>query len=166
MCNLLEFLKRFSGTDRLQVLKRTEGEVTDSSLPELGKFRTAKGAPKVILGMCDVDSEFRRRFRADNEAWSALGIRSIAVARTNAEGKWMMQGMLAFMDPPRPDAKETITRAADYGIAVKMITGDNYLIAKRMAQLLDLGTMCRTADKLPSLDSVRPNSPNMFAHAC
>ena len=137
-----------------QVQKRTEGEVTDSSQPELGKFRTAKGAPKVILALCGdtVTPEFRRKFRADNEAWSKLGIRSIAVARTSEDGKWRMMGMLSFMDPPRPDAKDTIKRASEYGIAVKMITGDNYLIAKHMAHLLEMGTMCRTADKLPVLD--------------
>jgi hypothetical protein len=51
------------------------------------------------------------------------GIRSLAVARTNDEGKWTMLGILTFLDPPRPDTKDTIERAMEYGVDVKMITG-------------------------------------------
>lgn len=52
------------------------------------------------------------------------GIRSLAVARTNDEGKWQMLGILTFLDPPRPDTKITIERAMEYGVDVKMITGE------------------------------------------
>lgn len=52
------------------------------------------------------------------------GIRSLAVARTNDEGKWQMMGILTFLDPPRPDTKITIERAMEYGVDVKMITGE------------------------------------------
>jgi H+-transporting ATPase len=51
------------------------------------------------------------------------GIRSLAVARTNEEGKWQMMGILTFLDPPRSDTKVTIERALEYGVDVKMITG-------------------------------------------
>jgi cation transport ATPase len=51
------------------------------------------------------------------------GIRSLAVARTNDEGKWQMMGILTFLDPPRSDTKITIERALEYGVDVKMITG-------------------------------------------
>jgi hypothetical protein len=51
------------------------------------------------------------------------GIRSLAVARTNEEGKWQMLGILTFLDPPRPDTKDTIEKAMEYGVDVKMITG-------------------------------------------
>lgn len=52
------------------------------------------------------------------------GIRSLAVARTNDEGKWQMLGILTFLDPPRPDTKETIENAMALGCDVKMITGE------------------------------------------
>lgn len=53
------------------------------------------------------------------------GIRSLAVAR-NAEtgGDFEFVGILSFLDPPRPDSRETIMRAHERGIDVKMITGD------------------------------------------
>ena len=56
------------------------------------------------------------------------GIRSLAVARTNDEGKWQMSGILTFLDPPRPDTKETIENAMALGVDVKMITGAPPLI--------------------------------------
>jgi H+-transporting ATPase len=49
--------------------------------------------------------------------------RSLAVAKTNDDGVWEMLGMLTFLDPPRPDTKQTIEDANKYGVAVKMITG-------------------------------------------
>jgi H+-transporting ATPase len=55
------------------------------------------------------------------------GIRSLAVARTNDEGKWQMLGILTFLDPPRPDTKDTIENAMILGVDVKMITGEGAL---------------------------------------
>jgi H+-transporting ATPase len=52
------------------------------------------------------------------------GIRSLAVAKTNSDGKWQMLGILTFLDPPRPDTKETIENAMALGVDVKMITGE------------------------------------------
>lgn len=48
------------------------------------------------------------------------GIRSLAVARTNDDGKWQMLGILTFLDPPRPDTKITLERAMEAGVDVKV----------------------------------------------
>lgn len=71
------------------------------------------------------------------------GIRSLAVAKsTDASGNgWQMLGILTFLDPPRPDTKETIHRAMAFGVDVKMITGDHGVIAKETARMLGA---CRT----------------------
>ena len=66
------------------------------------------------------------------------GIRSLAVAKTNQDGKWEFLGLLTFLDPPRPDTKQTIEDANRYGVAVKMITGDHILIAKETARLCNI----------------------------
>ncbi len=44
------------------------------------------------------------------------GVRSLAVAKTDANGQWRFQGMLTFLDPPREDTKDTILRANNYGM--------------------------------------------------
>ncbi len=64
------------------------------------------------------------------------GIRSLAVARQEMaeggeggalvpRGPWRMLGLLTFLDPPRPDTRHTIERALEFGVDVKMITGDH-----------------------------------------
>ena len=53
------------------------------------------------------------------------GIRSLAVAKTDETGRWCMLGILTFLDPPRPDTRDTIERSMAAGVDVKMITGDH-----------------------------------------
>lgn len=38
-------------------------------------------------------------------------------------GPWTFCGLLALFDPPRHDSAETIRRALNLGVCVKMITG-------------------------------------------
>lgn len=139
------------------VTKRTQATIQDPVFhAEWGTFQTAKGAPKAILELCHasgtVSAELAARYNADNEEWSGRGIRSMAIARTNQRGEWVLQGLLSFKDPARHDSKETIMRARDFGIAVKMITGDNFLIAREMARELELGDFVRNNVGLPVLD--------------
>jgi H+-transporting ATPase len=89
----------------------------------------------------------------DVERLGERGIRSLAVAKTNTDGAWEMAGLLTFLDPPRPDTKQTIDRAREYGVEVKMVTGDHLLIAKETARQLGMGQDVRDASMLPKLDA-------------
>lgn len=72
-----------------------------------------------------------------------------------------MIGIITFLDPPRPDTKETIRRSKQYGVDVKMITGDHLLIAKEMCRMLDLDPNILTADKLPKIKDANDLPPDM-----
>lgn len=48
--------------------------------------------------------------------------------------------MLPLFDPPRHDSAETIKRAIELGINVKMITGDQLAIGKETGRRLGMGT--------------------------
>lgn len=39
-------------------------------------------------------------------------------------GPWQFVGLLSLFDPPRHDSSETIRRALNLGVNVKMITGN------------------------------------------
>jgi magnesium-transporting ATPase (P-type) len=41
-------------------------------------------------------------------------------------GPWQLVGLLPLFDPPRHDSAETIRRALNLGVNVKMITGKNH----------------------------------------
>jgi H+-transporting ATPase len=43
--------------------------------------------------------------------------------KESAGGPWQFIGLLPLFDPPRHDSAETIRRALDLGVSVKMITG-------------------------------------------
>lgn len=110
-------------------------------------FKVAKGAPQVII---DLVKRYNRNSMQEAEnvvlEFASRGLRALGVARTkpmsimdNGEEEWELVGIFSLIDPPRHDSAETIRDCAEYGISVKMITGDQTIIAKEVAQRLDMG---------------------------
>ena len=118
------------------VLKRTEATIQDAT----GKqFKVSKGMPPVIFklaGLAGSDLAAAQKVVSEN---AANGYRTLAVARSDEGGRWNLLGILPMFDPPREDSKETIARAAEYGVKVKMVTGDDVAIGKTIATQLGLG---------------------------
>jgi len=140
------------------VIKRTEGTVKDKSKKINGgaTFKTSKGAPQVLLKLVEqaggCDAATKKAIEKDVTELGKRGIRAIAVAKTDEEGVWRMMGLLTFLDPPRPDTKETVRLSKENGVAVKMITGDHLLIALETSRVLDMGGIIQSAEGLPLLD--------------
>jgi len=142
------------------IIKRTQGTVVDTSKKINGgaTFKTSKGAPQVLLKLCKesggVDAATAKKIGEDVTQLGKRGIRAIAVAKTKAgnDSVWEMMGLLTFLDPPRPDTKETVRLSRQYGVAVKMITGDHLLIALETSRVLDMGGIIASAEGLPLLD--------------
>jgi len=86
----------------------------------------------------------------------------------NVTPVWHITGMLTFLDPPRDDTKATIAKSQAYGVPVRMITGDNILIAKKTCRDLLMGNMDRPEwpniqgpDQLPMLDKDGKAPPDL-----
>ena len=143
------------------VVKRTEGTLKDHATGK--SFKTTKGAPHILLNLvmqgAGGDEAMAERLESDVHALGNRGIRSIAVAKTDDNNNWRMLGLLTFLDPPRPDTKQTIERAREYGVTVKMITGDHFLIAKETSRVLGLGSHIRNSSGLPLLDPETKEKP-------
>jgi Mg2+-importing ATPase len=108
------------------------------------KILIVKGAPEVILGRCRavppearvaLDAEFRSGHRVVAVATrTANDLLSITPAdETNLE----LAGFLTFLDPAKPDATAALRRLADLGVSVKVVTGDNAVVATKLCA--DLG---------------------------
>jgi len=140
-------------------IKRTEGTVKDKRTGDT--FKTSKGAPHIILKLVgNRDPNVCEQVEKDVAVLGASGIRSLAVARTDSKtGEWRMAGLLTFLDPPRPDTKQTIIDANHYGVNVKMITGDHLLIARNTALQLEMGDRIFPSDALPVLDPETKEKP-------
>lgn len=84
-----------------------------------------------ILALCNAREDFKKRVHSIIDKFAERGLRSLAVARQevpekskdSAGGPWQFVGLLPLFDPPRHDSAETIRRALNLGVNVKMITG-------------------------------------------
>jgi H+-transporting ATPase len=119
------------------VNKKTETVVTG---PDGRRLRFAKGAPQAISALCQLDAAAAKAYD-DKVAELALhGYRALGAARSEDDCKsWKLLGILSLMDPPRPDAKQTIAEAEKLGLSVKMVTGDDVAIGAEIARQLGLG---------------------------
>jgi H+-transporting ATPase len=127
------------------VHKRTEATVKGAD----GKqFQVAKGAPQVILQMSTDADEVKPAVEKAVNDFAGRGFRSLGVARADQDGKWKFVGVLPMSDPPRPQAKATITEAKQMGVHVKMVTGDAIAIAQEMSRELGMGANILDASSL------------------
>ena len=55
------------------------------------------------------------------EEYGRRGIRCMAVGLAEGEGPWRVLGLLTFLDPPRPDTRDTLEKALGYGVDTKMV---------------------------------------------
>ncbi|KAM5570645.1 ATPase 11, plasma membrane-type [Rosa sericea] len=110
--------------------------------------RVSKGAPEQILHLSHNKSDIERRVHAVIDKFAERGLRSLAVAyqevpegiKEGAGGPWQFIGLMPLFDPPRHDSAETIRRALNLGVNVKMITGDQLAIGKETGRRLGMGT--------------------------
>ncbi|KAF2309533.1 hypothetical protein GH714_003706 [Hevea brasiliensis] len=110
--------------------------------------RASKGAPEQILNLCNAREDLRKKVHSVIDKFAERGLRSLGVARQqvpekskeSAGGPWEFVGLLNLFDPPRHDSAETIRRALNLGVNVKMITGDQLAIAKETGRRLGMGT--------------------------
>ncbi|KAG0468909.1 hypothetical protein HPP92_018237 [Vanilla planifolia] len=110
--------------------------------------RVSKGAPEQILHLAHNKSEIERRVHAVIDKFAERGLRSLAVAyqevpekrKDSPGGPWQFIGLMPLFDPPRHDSAETIRRALQLGVNVKMITGDQLAIGKETGRRLGMGT--------------------------
>lgn len=77
--------------------------------------------PITVINPVDDHVAFRRHLGV---AW-----REVEADRQHAdvadEAELTFAGFLAFLDPPKPGAREALSALAELGVAVKVVTGDN-----------------------------------------
>ncbi len=119
------------------VHKRTEATIKNKDGNE---FKVTKGAPQIILALSANAVQVKSIVEKTIHEFAVRGFRSLGVARAEKNGQWEFLGILPLFDPPRADAKATITTARDMGVHIKMVTGDQLAIAEETAKKLGMGT--------------------------
>jgi len=122
-----------------------------------------KGAIEEILPLCksanenaaaagsivEFTPEKRREVRRITRKLNQEGLRALAVAykwlpaedRTYNiadENDLVLAGYVAFLDPPKDSAREAIAALRDYGVAIKIITGDNEVVTRKICKEVGL----------------------------
>jgi magnesium-transporting ATPase (P-type) len=119
-----------------------------------------KGAPKEVLELCTrirldnsiqaINDDWRARVMAANDEFAHKGLRVLAVAQRELTG-WhagytpelierdlTLLGLVALMDPPRPEVTEAVQKCHRAGIRIIMITGDYGLTAESIARSIGI----------------------------
>ncbi len=125
------------------VRKRTEAKIIHGK----ENFMVAKGAPQIILQMCDIDKELESKANKIVEGYAKHGYRTLGVAIKKG-ASWKFVGLIPLFDPPRPDAARAIKAIKLMGVRIKMVTGDHESIAKHIGEMLGLGKRTISMEEL------------------
>jgi P-type Mg2+ transporter len=129
---------------RLSILVGHEGRrlmITKGAVPNVLSICTsAETADGATVNLKDVKARIEELVKLSSEQ----GRRTLAIAYRDMgpvtditkdhETAMTLLGFLVVHDPPKPGILETINRLADLGVTLKIITGDNHLIAGTIAR--------------------------------
>ncbi len=109
----------------------------------------AKGAPEVILPLCE-NGGAEAHLAAERMAEGGLRVLAIAAKVVTHEGPFAtsdieaelggltLLGLVGFIDPLRPEAREAVAACRHAGVSVRMVTGDHPVTALAIARELGL----------------------------
>jgi magnesium-transporting ATPase (P-type) len=133
-----------------------------STIHQSGTSRTLylKGAPKEVLALCtrirtdgslqEISGKEREEIMSTNDAYARAGLRVLAIAASTlpadlltfshevVERDLTFLGLVAMMDPPRPEVEAAIEKCHRASIRVIMITGDYGLTAESIARRIGI----------------------------
>jgi H+-transporting ATPase len=116
-------------------------------------LRVVKGAPSVVASLAEANSDVL----SDVDALASQGYRVLAVA--SGTGPLQVAGLLALLDPPRPDSKTLIQTLYDLGLRVLMVTGDGLATAQTVAIQVGIRAQACPPERLR-------NDPNQAVEEC
>ncbi|KAK5079352.1 plasma membrane H+-ATPase [Lithohypha guttulata] len=122
--NVLDFEPFSHETKRMQCL-------VESSTG--ARMLCAKGAPKAILELCEVDDKVAQDFKEAVASFAYAGNRILGVARKYESEPWQLMGVVPLSDPARRDTRLSLEMARRLRVSVKMLTGDSMAVAKAFA---------------------------------
>lgn len=120
-----------------------------------------KGAVEEMLSICShaefdgavhpLTKELRSRAKLITDDMNCKGMRVLAIAHKSYvekaanfsvedEQEMVLIGYLAFLDPPKASALDAIKQLHDYGVDVKILSGDNDVVVKAIARQVGICT--------------------------
>jgi Mg2+-importing ATPase len=118
----------------------------------------SKGAPEEILArskkyelngkVYPLNKKSLKKLNAEYESLSGQGFRVLAIAYkyvdeqesydAKDEKGFVVKGYIGFLDPPKQSAREAIHALRELGISIKILTGDNEIVTKKICSEVGL----------------------------
>jgi Mg2+-importing ATPase len=124
---------------------------------ERQRFLITKGAPEEIVKVCsycelvdtavDLTSGLKRKIEQKYYDLSSDGFRVLGISykkvkeektvySVNDESDMIFLGFVAFIDPPKETARESLQLLSKAGVELKILTGDNELVTRKTCEQL------------------------------
>ena len=138
------------------------------------KYRIiAKGALEEITKVCDmarvngkevpINKEIIEKVNKNAEELAKDGMQVIALAikpeykgidvfDVEDEKDFTLVGLIAFLDPPKPSAEVTIKKLKEYGVDIKILTGDNAFATKSICNAVGIKSKIMTGKEIEELN--------------
>ncbi len=138
------------------------------------KYRViGKGALEEIVKVCDmarvngeevpINNEIIAKVNKKAEELAKDGMQVIALAvkpeyegidkfNTEDEVNFTLIGLIAFLDPPKPSAQVTLNKLRDYGVRVKILTGDNAFATQNICNAVGIKSKIVTGKDIEKLN--------------
>ena len=126
------------------IRKRTEARIEKDDQ----HFVALKGAPQVLLEMSELGDDETKQLNQSVDTLASKGFRTLAVGRRQGNAPVQILGLISLYDPPREDSSQVISDMQNYGVEVKMVTGDNLAIAREIGGMLGLQQRTLRASQL------------------
>lgn len=130
------------------------------TMPDGGHRLICKGAPESIFERCNrfelegkvrpMDPLLIGDLQEEYDSLSSDGFRVLAIAYAdfepraaysrNDECNLILKGYVAFLDPPKETAAAAISALKQHGVSVKILTGDNELVSRKICTEVGLTT--------------------------
>jgi magnesium-transporting ATPase (P-type) len=145
----------------------------EAVLPRCGRIALAEGRDAPL------DPERRERAAALVDAWAAEGLRLLAIAerplpaldaglgagldagpdvghldRGEVETDLTLLGVVAMVDPPRPEVRAAVEQCHSAGVRLLVVTGDHALTARHIAEQVGIGREGLEVVNGPELDEM------------
>lgn len=155
-----------------------------------GRILVVKGASEEIIGLCThyeeqgnavqipLDKASRERIHAEHNALEKEGFRVLGIAWRNVplehsdavisdETDLVFAGFAGFLDPPKASAGTALAALKEWGVDVKIVTGDSELVAQHVCAELNIPvTGVLTGKDIAQMDDaalrVRVETANLF----
>ena len=138
------------------------------------KYRViAKGALEEIVKVCDmalvngeevpINEEIIAKVNRNAEDMAKEGMQVIALALkpeykgvdvfdAEDEVDFTLIGLIAFLDPPKPSAEVTIKKLKEYGVGIKILTGDNAFATRNICNAVGITSKILTGSEIEELN--------------